>query len=212
MTEPAKPKAPADPIVLQRSLVYALTGLLCLTGLVLAMAFKDPCAHAEVANDFALARCHPSMSDRLPDLQTWVSMMLVLAITVILYEVRWYVRVGLVAMIGSAELVVAVLVWHAGMSTVLGIANGLIGCAMIACAVGLQMGKRVAWSYATAICGVLTLVFFFGSSKVRDATGLHLAWAVLPSLAAFLPATIALACAPLGGTPYAPFAKQPLKR
>jgi hypothetical protein len=200
----ARAKTPEE-MQQQRRIIQVLIAMFYVLGFVLAMAFKDPCPH-----DGGLTPCHPTINDRLPDSLTLSGLSFTAAMLILAYECRWYLRVAMTAALGSCELVVAVLIVHDDMSTVLAVANALAGCALIGCAVGIQRGSRVAWAYATVICYVLAVVFFFGSSRVRDATGWPLSLAVLPSFMGFLPTALALGFAPPGGTPYAPFAKAPL--
>jgi uncharacterized YccA/Bax inhibitor family protein len=42
--------------------------------------------------------------------------------------------------------------------------------------------SRAAWSFALSLNFVGAVVFLFGATKVRDATGLHLAVSLLPSI------------------------------
>jgi hypothetical protein len=120
--------------------------------------------------------------------------------------------VWLVGAIGAGELVIAGMILFGGMSKVLGVVNALIGVAMIAAAWGVQKGRRGAWAFAVVACGTLALTYFFGSAKLRTTTGMHLAWAVLPALAVFLPACVALATSGPESVRYEPFANRPTKR
>jgi hypothetical protein len=54
--------------------------------------------------------------------------------------------------------------------------------------------SRVAWSFAVALSGTVTLATLFGAPKIRDALGVPIMLAVLPSLIAAV-ATVLLAMA-----------------
>lgn len=57
--------------------------------------------------------------------------------------------------------------------------GGVIQCATC---YGALYGGRAAWSFALSLNFVAAVVFLFGATKVRDATGLHLAISLLPSV------------------------------
>ena len=43
--------------------------------------------------------------------------------------------------------------------------------------------SRASWSFALSLSGVAAAVFLFGATQIRDATGLHLAVSLIPSVA-----------------------------
>lgn len=189
MTEPVQ-----TPQTSQRALVYTLTGLLGLMGLAMAMAFKDPCA--DIADPILRVRCQPSFADRIPDGLVFLSMLGVLGAMAIFYELRAILRVHGVAVVGAMLAGTGAKVAIDGMPLPLVVALLIGGGALVACAVGIHRGHRVAWSFAVALSSTLAVVFFFGSARVQSTTGWPLAIAVLPSMAVFLPLTVALATTP----------------
>jgi hypothetical protein len=204
--EVPRPIVTADPVVLQRALVYAVMGFICFTGLVLTTAFKDPCA-SSATMQAGIAKCNATLSQRLPGPAPVIALVASFLSMMLMYELRWYIRTWLIAAIGAAEIITGILIINAGMSKVLSLANGLLGLSLLGAAYGIHLGRRGAWSYAVSACGTLAVAFFFGSAKVHNATGVHLAWAALPALAVFLPACVALGTSPPGGPRYEPFAK-----
>lgn len=184
----------AERTTTQRSLVYTLTGLLGLMGLAMAMAFKDPCA--EIADPMKRLMCKPTFGDRLPTGMVIASMLGVQLAMVVFYELRQHLRVYGLALVGAGLVGVAGLLLLDGYPIPLVIANGIGGAGLVACAAGIYRGDRAAWSIATAVSAVLAVVFFFASAKIASAFELSLAIGVLPSLAVFLPLTVALGTTP----------------
>jgi uncharacterized membrane protein len=178
----------------QRSLVYTLTGLLGLMGLAMAIAFKDPCA--EIVDPMARAMCKPKLADRMPTMLVVASMLGVQVAMAMFYELRQHLRVYGLGAVGAGLAVVGVLIFTAGMAIPLALACLLGGCILVACAVGVHRGNRAAWAIATSLSSVLALVFFFGSARVQSAFDIPLALAVLPSMAVFLPLSVALTLTP----------------
>jgi hypothetical protein len=185
------PPASTPDVQLQRAIIYACTGLIVLTGLVLAVAFKDPCASAAV--DPLAPPCTPSLGDRMPGASAYLSLGIIFASMVLCFELRWALRSALVGILGAGQVLAGIVLASDGGSMVFAVCNGLLGLALIGSAVGIQHDRRAAWAFAGSICGTLTVVYFFGAAKVQSATGWSVAWAVLPSLAAYLPTTVVLA-------------------
>jgi len=183
----------------QRSLVYTLTGLLGLMGLAMAVAFKDPCG--EIADPMARVMCKPKLADRMPTILVFASMIGVQVAMAMFYELRAHLRVYGLAVVGAGFAAVGALVAVAGMPIPFALACILGGGTLVACAVGIYRDHRGAWSLATALCSVLALVFFFGSARVQGALDIPLALAVLPSMAIFLPLTVALTLTPPPAAP-----------
>lgn len=210
--KPARP--PADPVVHQRTLIYSITGLVCLTGVLLAMAFKDACAKygGESALAAVGADCSDvvKFSDYLPDTTTVLAMLGVWVVNVLVWEVRWVIRNWLPGLLGTAFVVLSIATLVADRPLPLIVAYFLFGVAMIACTWGMLRERREGWAFAVSMFGMQLIAHFFGTSVIRGALGTHLAIAVLPAMAVFLPAFLALATTPPGATRYAPFSKKPL--
>jgi len=98
----------------------------------------------------------------------------------------------------------------AGRPLPLVVAYNVFGIGMIACSWAMRRERREGWAFALSMFGIVFIAHFFGTSVLRDAFGVHLAVAVLPALAVFLPSFLALACSPPGAPRYAPFATKPL--
>jgi hypothetical protein len=211
-----KAAAPAaDPVVHQRTLIYSITGLLAITGILLSMAFKDACAKygGESALAAIGAQCSDvtKLSDYLPDTTTVLAMLGIWAVNILVWEVRWLIRTWLPGVLGSAFVVLAIGTFVADRPLPLTVAYLLFGVAMIACSWGMLRDRREGWAFAVSMFGMQLVVHFFGTSVIREALGTHLALAVLPAMAVFLPAFLALATTPPGSPRYAPFATKPSK-
>jgi hypothetical protein len=211
---PDKPKAPPpDPVVNQRTLIYSITGLLAITGILLAMAFKDACAKygGESALAAVGAECSDvtKFSDYLPDMTTVLAMLGVWVVNILVWEVRWVIRTWLPAVLGATFVVLGIGTLVADRPLPLTVAYLLFGVAMIACSVGMLRDRREGWAFAVSMFGMQLVAHFFGTSVIRGALGTHLAIAVLPAMAVFLPALLALATTPPGSPRYAPFATKP---
>ncbi len=189
MTAPTKPSTSASASSAQRTLVYALTGLLCLTGLLLAMAFKDPCPAPALK---MIAKCNPTIGDRMPSWSAFGAALSVQTMMMALYEMRRWVRVWGVAGAGALLIVIGGLVAYDGMSKVLVITCVVVGGALIVAARGINREQRVAWAFAAATTGTLAVVTFFSAAKIGGEIGVPLSLALLPSLAMLLPLTVAL--------------------
>jgi len=211
---PAPP--PADAVVAQRTLVYSVTALIALTGLVLAMAFKDACAAhgGESAVAAAGKTCADvvTIADHRPDGTTVFAMIAVWVLVVLAYELRWIIRTWLPGALGAVFLAGSAAALAAGRPLPLVVAYTAFGVALIACSYGIYKERREGWAFAVSIFGVEFVAHFFGTSVIRSAFGVHLAIAVLPALGLFLPALIALVTSPPGAPRYAPFGKKPLAR
>jgi hypothetical protein len=203
--DPPRTHAVPDPVTAQRIAIYVLTVVLVAVGILLAMAFKEPCPPRAMQ----VVPCQATLASRLPAPSTWVALGATLAMMILMFELRWYVRWAAVGVLGAGQLVLCGLSLWAGLAIPLVVAHGVVGTVLIACAVGIWLDRRVAWAVAASMCGTLTLVYFFGSAKVQSATGMPLGWAILPALAAYLPVTVALALTPPGAPRYAPFATRP---
>lgn len=179
----------------QRTLVYALTGLLCLTGLLLAMAFKDPCPAPALK---MIAKCKPTIGDRIPSGSAFAAAGIVMAMMAGMYELRRLVRVWGVAAAGAGLIVVGVLVAYDGMSLVLVTTCFVIGGLLGWASRGIDRDERVAWAFAAATTGTMAVVTFFSAAKMGGVIGVPLSMALLPSLGLLLPLTVALACTPPG--------------
>jgi hypothetical protein len=187
--------------------VYSLTALLCLTGIVVAIGFAEPCPPRTLTS---MEVCRPTFDKRLPAPSTWFGMGVVMLAMVVAFELRWWVRSVGVGAIGLVQIFTGIASVSAGHGKVVVVAQLLLGIALIAAARATHRDSRVGWSFAAAMCGTLTLVFFFGASTVRSATGWAMGWAVLPALAIYLPTTVALALTAPGKPRYAPFANRPI--
>lgn len=190
MTEPAA----TAPGTSQRALVYTLTGLLGLMGLAMAIAFKDPCG--ELADPMARVMCKPKLADRMPSLLVIVAMLGVQVAMAGFYELRQHARVYGLGVVGAALVGVGAMVMYEGLPIPFVVACVLGGATLVACAVGIYRGQRAAWSIACSMCATLAVVLFFGSARVQATLDIPLALAVLPSMAVFLPLTVALATTP----------------
>jgi hypothetical protein len=181
--------------------------MLVVAALAMVLAFKDPCAGQAVQVGFA--KCKSTFRDHLPGPSPLIAMAIVCVSMLLFYEFRWYLRVWATGAIGMALLGMAAAIVLGDVTKVLAVVSGVVGLALVASAYGIHIGHRGAWSLASSACGVLALVFFFGSARLRAELHLHLAWAVLPSLAVFLPACVMLGTSPPGGEFYEPFASAP---
>jgi hypothetical protein len=177
---------------IQRLVVYVVTGVLGLAGLMLVLLLKDP------------------RHGRLPGPIPLIAVLAMWGTTVLFYELRWYIRQWIVAALGVTEIGVAIALLQANRATVLAVANALIGITLVAAAYGIHKEQRGPWAAAVSTCGTLALVYTFGASRVAREVGTHLGWAFLPALAMFLPACIMLATSAPGSARYAPFASKPL--
>jgi hypothetical protein len=180
-----------DPVILQRMLVYAVTGMVCLIGILLVVAFKNP-KYGRLPGPAPLISLGSS----------WVSMML-------FYELRWYVRVWATLVVGLAQLAAGIAMLYLGMPKPLGVVNAILGIALSASAYGIHLERRGPWSFAVSCFGTLALTFFFGSSKIAAEMDVHLAWAALPALGLFLPACVMLGTSAPGTPRYQPWARFP---
>jgi hypothetical protein len=169
---------------------------------VIAAAFKDPCA---AAPGVLPGVCHPTMSQRLPSAMTLGTLLLIQVSMVVMFELRWYLRVWLTAGVGVAQLALATSLISAGKPTLLVLACVLSGVAMLGLAYGVHKENRAAWAFATVISAVLTLIFFFASRRIERGAEIDLVYAVLPSLAVLLPITVALATSAPGAPRTPPF-------
>jgi hypothetical protein len=208
-----KPRVPADPVVTQRAVVYTLLGLLCLTGLAIAMAIVDPCK--KYGGEEALAmvgkRCKNVVQfrDYLPGTPGWVALATILVVNIVVYELRWIIRIAIPIAVGALALVVAGVVLWKDQPGLLAVFYVLYAVSLFACAVGIQRNSREGWAFALSLLGVGAVAHFFGAAKLQTETGWSMAYAMLPGLAVLLPAFTALACTPIGGKRYAPFATKP---
>lgn len=193
----------------QRTLVYVLTAMLALAGVALVLAFKDPCAGQTAQQMMSFGKCKSTFVDHLPGPSPLIALAIVCVSMMLFYEFRWYLRVWATGAIGLALLGMAGAIVYADMTKVLAVVSSLIGLALLASAYGIHLGRRGAWSLAVSAFGILALVFFFGSARLRGAMHWHLAWAILPSLAVFLPACVMLSTSAPGADRWEPFATKP---
>lgn len=197
-TTPAKagePARSASASSAQRTLVYALTGLLCLTGLLLAMAFKDPCPAPALK---MIATCKPTIGDRIPSGAAFGAAALVMVMMAAMYELRTLVRVWGVAAAGAGLVGIGGLVAYDGMSMVLVTVCVVIGGLLVWASRGIEREERVAWAFAAATTGTMAVVTFFSAAKIGGVLGIPLSIALLPSMGLLLPLTVALATTPPG--------------
>jgi hypothetical protein len=214
--DPSEPKQPSpvpDPVVAQRALVTGLLVLLVLTGLVLAVAFRDPCARygGEDLLRMAGQRCQDVVrwTDYIPDGLTFGVLLAIFTLNLLCYELRWVIRAIAPGLLGVVFVGLGVMIHAQGMPVVLGAFYWVFGLALLASAWGIHRGYRAGWSTAAAIIGVTCVAQFFGSSRLADETGWPMSLAILPSLGLLLPIVLALATSPPGGTRYRPFARTP---
>ena len=209
-----KPQPPPDPIQTQRTLVYTIIGLLCLAGLILAVAFSDPCKAfgGEAKLGLVGKTCSDvvAWTDWIPGWRAWVAVAIIIAINILAYELRFYVRIHGVAALGALFLVTAGGSAVEGLPVPLIVFYALFGIAMILSAWGIQRERREGWSAALAMCCVLLTGHFFGTAKIAQETGWPMAFALLPSMAVLLPMVIALLCSPPGTPRVKPFGRSPV--
>jgi hypothetical protein len=192
----------------QRQVVYALTAMLALAGLVLVIALDDPCNR--LADPVLRVGCRPSLADRIPRSPgVYLALAAIVGAIVVAYELRWSLRAPLAAVAGLGQLVVATVAGQRGMSAVLVVTCVLTAGALVAAAVGVQRNQRPGWAVAATTCGVLTVVYFFGAPKLAAAAGWPLWLGVLPALAVLLPTTVALATSAPGAPVNVPFRSRP---
>jgi hypothetical protein len=203
-TPPAKPAAPGSELAGQRALVYSLTALLVVTSWVVAAAFRDPCA---ATPGMLPGMCKPTMAQRLPSGGTLGLLLSIQVVMVVFYELRWTLRNILVGLVGAAQTAIAIYLFSLGKPTLLVIACGLTGVALMALEYGVRKDRRAAWAFATVTAGVLTLIYFFASRRIEHALNIPLAMAVLPALGLLLPITVALSTSPPGAPRTRPFAR-----
>ena len=199
-----------DPIQTQRMLVYSIVGLLCLSGLILAVAMGDPCKEWGGESKLALIgkTCSEvtTWTEWIPRSAAWIAVAIILAANVLFYELRFILRVYGVAAIGAFFVVNAAVIGAEGLPLVLVIFYALFGIAMMWSAYGIHRERREGWAAALSMSGVLLTGHFFGSAKIAQETGWSMAYALLPSMAVMLPLMIALLTSPPGATPVKPFA------
>ncbi len=203
-TPPSKPLSPDQSLAAQRVLVYSLTGLLVLTSWVVAAAFRDPCA---AVPGVLPGMCKPTVAQRLPSGETLGVLFSIQVVMVVLYELRWSLRNVLVGVVGGLQIGLAIYLYDLGKPTLLIVACGLCGVAMLGLEYGIRKEKRAAWAFATVTTGVMTLIFFFASRRIEHGLGIPLVYGVLPSLALLLPITVALATSAPGTPRNKPFAR-----
>jgi len=205
----AKPQP--DPVQTQRMLVYTIVGLLCLAGLILAVAFSDPCKAygGEAKLGLVGKKCSDvvAWTDWIPRWRAWVAVAIIMAVNVLAYELRFYVRVHGVGALGALFFVTAGTSAVEGLPVPLIVFYALSGVAMILAAWGIQRERREGWSAALAMCSVLLTGHFFGTAKIAQETGWSMAFALLPAMAVLLPMVIALLCSPPGAPRVKPFAR-----
>jgi hypothetical protein len=207
----ADPKPQPDPVQTQRMLVYTIIGLLCLAGLIMAVAFSDPCKAygGEAKLGLIGKKCSDvvAWTDWLPSIHAWISVAIILAANVLIYELRFYLRVHGVAAVGAIFFVNAGIIAVDGLPVPLIVFYALFGVAMVLAAWGIQRERREGWSAALAICAVLLTGHFFGAAKIAQETGWSMAYALLPSMGLLLPLVVALLCSPPGAPRVKPFAR-----
>lgn len=204
-----KPAPAPDPIQAQRILVHAIVLLLCLAGLLLAIALGDACAKYGGEARLALAgrSCDAvvTWTDYIPERDAWIACGIILAVNVLIYELRFYVRVYGVAALGLLYVVTAAIIGVDGLPIPLVTFYALFGLALMAAAWGIQRERREGWAAALAICSVLLTGHFFGTAKIADETGAPIAYALIPSVGILLPLVIALVTSPPGAPRVKPF-------
>lgn len=211
---PAKPaRPPADPVQSQRAMVYSMVALMCLTGLVVGMALSDPCQRygGEATLVMSGRRCSEVVQwrDYLPGTAGWTAFAVILVANILIYELRWIVRVAGPAVLGGLYLLTAIVAFTKDQPMVLPVFYGLFGGGLLLSAYGIARGRREGWAFALSMTGVMLLAHFFGASKIATETGWPMAYALLPSMAIMLPILIALVTTPPGAKVYAPFATKP---
>jgi hypothetical protein len=179
------------------------------------MAFKDACAKYGGESTLAAVGADCSdvvkLGDYMPDTTTVLAMLGVWVVNVLVWEIRWVIRTWLPGVLGAAFVVLSIATLIADRPLPLITAYFLFGVAMIACSWGMLRDRREGWAFAVSMFGMQLIAHFFGTSVIRGALGTHLAIAVLPAMAVFLPAFLALATTPPGAPRYAPFASRPLR-
>lgn len=207
----ANANAQPDPVQTQRMLVYTIVGLLCLAGLILAVAFSDPCKAygGEAKLGLIGKKCSDvvAWTDWLPSYHAWISVAIILAANVLMYELRFYFRVYGVSALGALFFCIAGITLVDGLPIPLVVFYALFAVALMLAAWGIQRERREGWSAALAICSVLLTGHFFGAAKIAHETGWSMAYALLPSMAILLPLVIALLTSPPGAPRVKPFAR-----
>lgn len=210
--KPARP--PTDPVHAQRAMVYSLVAVMCLAGLVIAMALSDACK--KYGGEEALAaigkRCKNvvTFQDYLPTTDGWLALGMVLAVNILVYELRWVVRIVAPIALGVLYLVTAVLAFTKDLPMLLPVFYAVFGAGLLLSAWGIAKDRREGWAFALSMASVMLVAHFFGASKIATETGWPMAWAIVPSMAIMLPVVIALATTPPGARHYAPFASKPI--